>query len=261
MKTVNHLRSSPRGIRWKYIFHSKTSFGVLNLLAVPNRFFLYTLIFFFFLYGNGQEEKITQELLAFKELKGFDGISIKLIKSDVNRAVITGLNTKKVAIVNNNGKLKIRMEIDKIFSGFRTFIDLYYTDELLVIDVNEDALITSDDILAQNVLELKAQEGGEINLHCQTEQLLVKSVTGGDIITKGFSSNQDVKINTGGTYSGKSFKTKFTTISVSAGGTAEIYATKYVKADVKGGGNVKVYGDPEKMDEKTVFGGTVERIE
>ena len=225
------------------------------------KIFLYTLVFFFFLHGNGQEEKITQELAPFKELKGFDGISIKLIKSDINRAVITGVNTKKVAIVNNDGKLKIRMEIDKIFSGFRTFIDLYYTEELSIIDVNEDALIISDDVLVQNVLELKAQEGGEINLNCQTEQLLIKSVTGGDIITTGFSDNQDVKINTGGTYSGKTFKTKFSTISVSAGGIAEIYATKYVKADVKGGGKVKVYGDPEKMDEKTVFGGTVERIE
>jgi len=226
---------------------------VKNLLCI--------LAFFFFLQGNGQEEKITQELSPFKELKGFDGISIKLIKSNENKAVITGVNTKKVAIVNNDGKLKIRMEIDKIFSGFRTFIDLYYTEDLSVIDVNEDALITSDDVLIQDVLELKAQEGGEININCQTEQLLIKSVTGGDIITTGFSDNQDVKINTGGTYDGKTFKTKFSTISVSAGGSAEIYATKYVKADVKGGGKVKVYGDPEKMDEKTVFGGTVERIE
>ncbi|WP_350293346.1 head GIN domain-containing protein [uncultured Croceitalea sp.] len=225
------------------------------------RLIFYFSLFFSILTVHAQEEKITQELAPFKELKGFDGISIKLIKSDVNKAVISGVNTKKVAIVNNKGVLKIRMEIDKIFSGFRTFIDLYYTEELLVIDVNEDALITSEAVFIQDVLELKAQEGGEINLNCQTEQLLVKAVTGGDIITTGFTDNQDVRINTGGTYNGKTFKTKFTTISVSAGGNAEIYATKYVKADVKGGGKVKVYGDPEKMDEKTVFGGTIERVE
>lgn len=225
------------------------------------RFILFFSFFSFFSLLFGQEEKITQELTPFKELKAFDGISIKLIKSDINRAVISGSNTKKVAIINKSGVLKIRMEIDKIFSGFRTFIDLYYTEELLVIDVNEDALITSEETITQEMLELKAQEGGEINLNCQTEQLLIKSVTGGDIITTGFSDNQDVKITTGGTYDGKAFKTSFTTITVSAGGNAEIYATKYVKADVKGGGKVKVYGDPEKMDEKTVFGGTIERLE
>ena len=223
--------------------------------------FFFSFFLFFFSFVKGQEEKITQELTSFKELKGFDGISIKLIKSDVNRAIIYGANTQKVAIVNNDGVLKIRMEIDKIFSGFRTFINLYHSEELLVIDVNEDALITSEDVFVQDVLELKAQEGGEINLNCQTEQLLVKSVTGGDIFTTGFTDNQDIRINTGGTYNGKTLKTEFTTISVSAGGSADIYASKYVKAYVKGGGKVKVYGDPKKIDKKTLFGGTIEKME
>lgn len=216
------------------------------------------LLFYTVMYG--QEEKRTQELSSFTELKAFDGISINLIKADEDKAIISGANANKVAIVNNKGVLKIRMKIDKVFSGFRTFINLYHTQELLIIDVNEDALISSEDVFTQDVLELKAQEGGEINLNCQTEQLLIKSVTGGDIITTGFSKNQDVKINTGGSYNGKDFKTEFTTIAVSAGGSAEIYATKYVKANVKAGGNIKVYGNPEKMDEKKVFGGIIERI-
>lgn len=221
------------------------------------------LIFFFLtsLFCQAQEEKVTQSLNSFKEVKVFDGISIKLIKSDKNKAVITGANTNKVAIVNNGGTLKIRMEIDKIFSGFRTFIDLYYTDQLLVLDVNEDALISSEDVMVQDILELKSQEGGEINLNCQTEQLLVKAITGGDISVTGFTDNQDIIINTGGAYNGEGFKSKFTTISVSAGGNASIYTTKYVKANVKGGGKIKVYGDPEKMDEKTLFGGRVIRVE
>ncbi|MEM9000932.1 MAG: head GIN domain-containing protein [Bacteroidota bacterium] len=208
-----------------------------------------------------QEEKITQELEKFTEIKGFDGLSINLIKSDVNRAVITGANTQKVVIVNNSGTLKLRMEIEKIFSGYRTFIDVYHTETLKVIDVNEDARISSSETLVQDVMELKAQEGGEIEVNCQVEQLLIKAVTGGDVIVTGFSDNQDVLINTGGTYNGKSFKTKFTTVTVNAGGNATIYATDYVKANVKAGGKVQVYGDPLKMDEKTVFGGKVERIE
>ncbi|PWL39882.1 DUF2807 domain-containing protein [Flagellimonas aquimarina] len=218
------------------------------------------LILFSFQTLCAQEEKITQELERFTEVKGFDGLSINLIKSDVNRAVITGANTKKVAIVNNTGVLKLRMEIDKIFSGYRTLIDLYYTEELKVIDVNEDARISSEEPFIQGVLELKAQEGGELAVNCQTEQLLIKAVTGGEILVKGFSDNQDVIINTGGIYDGKGFKTKYTTITVNAGGNANIYATEYVKANVKAGGEVLVYGDPLKMDEKTVFGGKIKRV-
>ncbi|WP_420603541.1 head GIN domain-containing protein [Flagellimonas sp.] len=219
------------------------------------------LLFLAFQVASAQDEKITHELGKFTEVKGFDGLSINLIKSDIDKAVITGANTKKVAIVNNNGVLKLRMEIDKIFSGYRTFIDLYHSEELKVLDVNEDARIASEESFVQEVLELKAQEGGELKVNCQTEQLLVKAVTGGEIETEGFSDNQDIIINTGGYYNGKSFKTKFTTITVNAGGNAEIYATNYVKANVKAGGEVLVYGDPQKMDEKKVFGGKIKRME
>lgn len=222
------------------------------------------ILFFILLFSlhiaKAQEEKITQELTKFTQIKGFDGLSIHLIKSDVNKAIIRGANTKKVAIVNNDGVLKVRMELDKIFSGYRTFIDIYYTEELVVIDVNEDAKITSEEILTQDVLELKAQEGAEINIDSQVTQLLIKAVSGGVITTTGFSKNQDAIVNTGGTYNGKEFKTEFTTVAVNTGSTASIYATNYVKATVKAGGEVVVYGNPTTIDEKTVFGGKVKKM-
>tara|TARA_R110002012_G_scaffold263456_2_gene446578 strand:+ start:256942 stop:257622 length:681 start_codon:yes stop_codon:yes gene_type:complete len=209
---------------------------------------------------QAQNEKIIQSLEKFTTIKAFDGLSINLIKSDVNKAVITGANTNKVVIVNSDGVLKLRMEFVKIFSGYRTFIDLHYTEKLVTIDVNEDAKIVNKEVIKQDLLELKAQEGGELIINTQVEQLLIKTVTGGIITTKGFSDNQDVMINTGGIYQGKNFKTNFTTVNVNAGSKAEIYAVNYVKASVKAGGEVFVYGDPKKMDEKTVFGGTIKRM-
>ncbi len=207
-----------------------------------------------------QDSKVTQSLDKFSELKGFDGLSINLIKSTENKAVITGENTDKVAIVNNDGVLKIRMQIGKIFSGYKTFVDIYYTDKLVVIDVNEDARITAEGVIKQDVLELKAQEGGELVVNAQVEQMLIKSVSGGVIKTTGFSDLQDVQINTGGVYEGKNFKTKFSTVNVNAGSRAEIYATEYVKAAVKAGGEVLVHGNPPKLEEKTVFGGIIKKV-
>ncbi|MRX64344.1 head GIN domain-containing protein [Maribacter luteus] len=207
-----------------------------------------------------QDDKITQDLQPFSEVKAFDGLSINLIKSTENKAVISGVNTDNVVIVNNAGILKIRMQITKIFSGYRTFIDLYYTDKIVVVDVNEDARISSQEAITQDVLELKAQEGGELNINANVEQLLIKAVTGGVIKSSGTAKLQDVAINTGGVYEGKDLITKFSTINVNAGSKAEIYASDYVKATVKAGGEVLVYGDPTKMDEKTVFGGIITRM-
>jgi hypothetical protein len=205
-------------------------------------------------------QKVTRELGGFTEIKAFDGLSVNLIRSDVNKAVISGANTDKVAIVNNDGILKLRMELDMIFSGYRTFIDVYYTETLVIIDVNEDARIVSSGIIRQPVLELKAQEGGEIKLQAEVEQLLIKAVTGGVITATGVSQNQDVAINTGGVYKGREFRTKFSTVNVNAGSSAEIFATDYVKAAVKAGGEVLVYGDPAKLEEKTVFGGRIKKM-
>ncbi|MFH6603104.1 head GIN domain-containing protein [Maribacter algicola] len=207
-----------------------------------------------------QEERISKDLDSFKEIKAFDGLSVKLIRSDVNKAIITGTNTDKVAIVNNDGVLKLRMQIDKIFSGYKTFVEVYYTDDIIIIDVNEDARISSEDSIRQDILELKAQEGGELEINAEVDQMLIKSVTGGTIKTSGTSNLQDVAINTGGVYEGKAFETKFSTVNVNAGSRAEIFASDYVKATVKAGGEVLVYGDPAKMDEKTVFGGKITRM-
>lgn len=220
----------------------------------------FVFVFLSLFQSSAQDEKITRELQAFKEIKAFDGISVNLIPAQENKAVITGANTNKVAIVNNDGVLKIRMQIDKIFSGYRTFVDVYFAQPLIIIDVNEDARITSDNTFQQEVLEVKAQEGGEIQIKAKVEQFLVKCVSGGIIKANGSSANQDVLINTGGEYLGKSFTTGFSTVNVNAGSRAEIFATDYVKATVKAGGQVLVFGDPAKMDEKTVFGGKITRM-
>ncbi len=210
--------------------------------------------------AGAQEADISQSLQPFKEVKVYDGISVTLIPSDKNEAVIKGANTSEVSIVNNDGSLKIRMQVTKIFSGYRTFVDLYYKQPLLVIDVNEDGRIISEAPIKQEVLEVKAQEGGEVQVRAEVTQFLVKAVTGGLITARGTSKNQDVQINTGGIYNGKELETGFSTVNVNAGSRAEIFARDYVKASVKAGGEVLVYGDPAKMDEKTVFGGTIKRM-
>ncbi len=220
-------------------------------------------ISFFGLFLNtvvAQDKTVNQTLSAFSEIKVFDGISVNLIPSQKNEAVIRGANVGDVAIAVAEGSLKIRMKVTKIFSGYRTFVDVYYKQPLTVIDVNEDARIITTETIKQEVLEVKAQEGGEIQVKADVTQFLVKVVTGGVVKAEGVSKNQDVQINTGGIYKGKDFKTGFSTVNVNAGSLAEIHATDYVKATVKAGGEVLVYGNPGKMDEKTVFGGSIKRM-
>jgi hypothetical protein len=248
-----------------FAIKGRSQVGSINWDSYLNSNVMRKFVCLFFLYCGAhsveaQDGRIVHEVGQFKEIKAFDGLSVNLIRASGNKVVVTGANSNKVAVVINDGVLKIRMEIDKIFSGYRTFVDVYHTENLLVIDVNEDARITCDGTIKQTVLELKAQEGGELIVNAEVEQLLIKTVTGGIIRASGSAETQDVIINTGGIYEGKDFKTKFTTVNVNAGSSAAIYASNYVKAMVKAGGEVLVYGNPTKIEEKTVFGGTIRKM-
>ena len=72
------------------------------------------------------QTKIERNLGEFSKLAVYDGINVELVKADVNKAEITGKNTRNVVVKNKNGDLKIRLNLEKRFSGDRTKVVLYY---------------------------------------------------------------------------------------------------------------------------------------
>ncbi|MDG3582987.1 head GIN domain-containing protein [Galbibacter pacificus] len=203
------------------------------------------------------QDNITQELGDFHEVKVFDGVSVTIIKADKNRAIISGKDSDQVVIVNKNGKLKIRMKISQVFDGYKTFVALYSKDILDVLDVNENASISSKETIAQVDIEVNSQEGGEINIDLDVERLEANATTGGNIKLNGTAKNQEVAVNTGGKFKGEGLVTEQTNVVVKAGGTANVNATEYMNAKVKVGGTINVYGNPKVLEKQTFVGGTI----
>lgn len=203
------------------------------------------------------QDKITKDVGEFTEVKAYDGISVKLVKDNTNKAIVSGEDADKVVIVNKGGKLKLRMEINKVFSGFRTFVELHYNGRIEILDANENASFSSDETVKQETLDLKAQEGGTIKLDLDLIRLNVKSVTGGIIETTGKAKNQIVNINTGGQYEGDKLKTEQTEVDVNAGGTAYVNASELVEAKVRAGGTIRIYGKPKVIDKQKFMGGKI----
>ena len=205
------------------------------------------------------QSPIVKQIGEFTEVKVFDLINVTMIKSDKNEVVIDGSNKRNVQVINKNGKLKIRMEFDESYNGNDTSVILYYTT-VDIIDANEGAEINVKETLSQFDIKLKAQEGGKITAKIKATYTDVRAVTGGMINLTGTSKNQDVTIYTGGEYNGEELITKTTNISINAAGVAKVNATDYVVARVKAGGDVYIYGNPNKIDKKTVLGGRVKRM-
>ena len=205
------------------------------------------------------QNPLDKQVGDFDEVKVFDLIEVNLIKDSNTKVVITGDDVDDVEVVNKNGKLKIRMNFNKQFNGQKTFVAVHYT-KLSVIDGNEGAFITANELIEQDYIELKAQEGAHLKIGLDVEKLNVKTVSGGIVETLGKATFQDITLNTGGIYEGKTFETTQTTVSIKAGGDAKVRASNIVDAKVRAGGNVKIYGNPKTVIENIALGGTVTQI-
>ncbi|MCK5402198.1 MAG: DUF2807 domain-containing protein, partial [Flavobacteriaceae bacterium] len=137
------------------------------------------------------QNSIEKTIGEFTELKVYDLIELKLVKSNENKVVISGENIEDVVIINKNGKLKVRMILEKSFDGKSTSVTLYYTT-IDVIDTNEGAIISSEDTIKQYEIDLKAQEGGRIKINLDVKIANIKAVSGGIIETYGTATKQTV---------------------------------------------------------------------
>ena len=206
------------------------------------------------LFSQNPKEITVQD---FTTVKVYDLIHISLVKSDQNKVVISGQDADDVEIISKNNILKVRMKFERTFDGTKTFVAVHYTT-LDVIDGNEGSKIVGNELIEQNSIELRAQEGAILKIGLDVKNLEVRSVTGGIIETKGKAKSQDITINTGGIYQGKQLNTKDTKVKIRAAGEADINASETVDARITAGGDIYIYGNPKNVKKKQTFGGRIE---
>ncbi len=207
--------------------------------------------------GSARAQRtLEREVGNFREIKVFDLIEVNLIKSDENKILIKGDNVEDIEYVNRDGVLKLRMEFEKKFRGEDTFIEVHYTD-LRVIDANEGSRIVCNELLEQDRIELRAQEGARIEAGLKVQDAEIRAVTGGMVYATGLATNQVITLNTGGVFEGRDLKTDYSKIRVSAGGEAELYASEEVEIQIRAGGDVYVYGNPRQVQKDRIFGGRI----
>ena len=152
------------------------------------------------------------------------------------------------------------MNLGEIFDGDKTHVKLYYTS-VDTIDVNEGAVVKSDDTIDQFEIDLKAQEGGTIEVPINVKYANIKSVTGGIITTTGQAKTQDVSLSTGGVFMGSKVDSETTEISIKAGGEGHVRASKLLDIKIRAGGDVYIYGHPETVNESKALGGRIKRVD
>lgn len=201
--------------------------------------------------------QVQKELGDFNSINVFDRISVQLIPSDENKIEISGSRANDVEIVNKNGTLKIRMALRKLLDGEDVSAKLYFK-EIQEINASEGSYVICDETFNQTSVTINAIEGSEIRLNLDVKKATLRAVTGGILKIKGSATNSEVSIGTGGILQGNQLITDQTTVKITTGGEAQIYATELVDAKVRAGGEVMIFGKPKQINKKITLGGSVE---
>lgn len=205
-------------------------------------------------FASAQESK---NLGDFTAVRVFDQIDAMLVKADENRIELTGPGAGDVEVVTKNNELKVRMKLSKLLQGDDVSATVYYKGNINTVEASEGARVASNDTFTGTAFELNAKEGAEIKLDLDVQKLKSKAKSGGILNISGKAENHDIAINSGGIMEAKELETRQTTISITAGGEADIYATDYVDAKTKAGGDINIFGNPKQVDKNQFAGGTI----
>jgi hypothetical protein len=204
-------------------------------------------------------QTVTKNPGDFTTVRVFDRISAQLIPSNENKVEIKGNRASEVEVVNNNGDLKIRMPFPKLLKGEEVEVTVYYK-RLEGVEASEGSYVNSEKPIKAVGFTLNAKEGAEIKIALDVQKANIKAASGGILKITGSTQNQDIVMTSGAVLKAKDFKSQQTTITLNAGGEADIFATDYVNAKVRAGGDIYIYGSPKQIDQKSVIGGSIKEM-
>ena len=213
---------------------------ILALVALPN------------LLSAQTERKIGD----FQKLSVYDGINVELIKSDTNRVEINGKNTAYIVVKNKNGDLKIRLSVERRFSGNRTKVSVFYKSIYSIIS-HEGANVFSKDTINQADLNLKANSGSRQNMIVKLNTLQATATAGAKINIKGLAKYQELSATTGAEIMVSKVENEEANVVSTTGALIDVSTTKDLKVNSKIGGIINVHTKTDKITEKISVGGAV----
>ena len=204
-------------------------------------------------------QEITVELDNFTEAEITKGLKVNFTQAEENRAIITGSSRDKVNLKVKNGVLKVSVDLDHLWNEDNTIVNISFK-QLLKVEAKQNAKIDLCGRISQPMLNIRVQEGADVKANVEVENLYASVVTGGNLFIIGTAIKQDIDVKAAGDFKGENLIGSDVKVSIAGGGTASIFSKAYVNAKVRAGGTIYVYGNPEKIDERTTFGGTIKKI-
>lgn len=216
-------------------------------------------LLFIFVYLNAFSQDIERRTLTmgpFYGVKVFSKLDIKLIPSEVNKAIIYGDHKDEVILSLKNKMIKIKLASKSVLNLGYTYIELYHSEPLDRIVAHQGVTLTTEAI-EQTSLKVEAKSGAIITLEANVDRLDAVSNSAGRIHLKGQATNFNLSLSTSGSCEAEELLTEQSQVKSYAGGYAHINVSELVDAKIIGGGVLRVYGSPKKQVTQTNLGGKI----
>jgi len=216
-------------------------------------------LLFIFIFSNAFSQDIERRTLTmgpFYGVKVFSKLDIKLIPSEVNKAIIYGDHKDEVILSLKNKMIKIKLASKSVLNLGYTYIELYHSEPLDRIVAHQGVTLTTEAI-EQTSLKVEAKSGAIITLEANVDRLDAVSNSAGRIHLKGQATNFNLSLSSSGSCEAEELLTEQSQVKSYAGGYAHINASELVDAKIIGGGVLRVYGSPKKQVTQTNLGGKI----
>ena len=204
----------------------------------------------------------TRNIEAFDKITAFGSVDIFLVKGNKETIKLESesVDLSEVKVKQDGKTLKISVA-EMLFSSSREVkITLTYR-ELRGITLRAGASLNDTSFISGDKLEIIAGSGAVLNLKLKLNALQISVGQGADVTIEGKCTTQEVETSTGGLYNAYFLKCDSSYVKSNTGGLAKVSAVDLLDAYASTGGDISYRGNPPIKKEKTILGGSVEKVE
>lgn len=212
--------------------------------------------------GTGELKEETRTVKEFNEVE-------VECSADVILKPVTGTDPLKLVVSAQENLLPF---IKTTVSGTTLSIDIegcVSTTEKMEVVVNcrnletilngGSADLTAEGTIKAEVLTLKNDGSGDIDLEADAKEFFIGNSGSGDISVRGNAVQCEIKNNGSGDIDGFGLKCNEVIVSNNGSGDIELYVREKLKARLNGSGNITYEGNPQSIDQKSNGSGEVMR--
>jgi hypothetical protein len=197
----------------------------------------------------------------FDKISIFGSIDATIEKSEKDSIYIESntVELSKISVKTEDKTLKISAT-DKLFENRKQIRITIKFREIKEIKINGGAEITGKNEIHAKTMELIAGSGATITMKLNSNLVDATIGQGATLRLDGISKIQNVEASSGGIYSAYELICDTSYLKANTGGIVKAYSKILLDAAASTGGQISYRGDPKIKKEKTILGGSIEKM-